>query len=128
MKNNTVIIADDNASFLQQMIGALQDNFEVVGVAENGRQALDLIRRNKPDIVVLDLNMPILGGIEVTRELRKTILSPAVVICSVETDPQIVEMAREVGALGYVFKTHMHRDLVAAARSVARGESFVSPE
>lgn len=128
MKNNTVIIADDNASFLQQMIGALQDNFEVVGVAENGRQALDLIRRDKPDIVVLDLNMPILGGIEVTRELRKTILSPAVVICSVETDPQIVEMAREVGALGYVFKTHMHRDLVAAARSVARGESFVSPE
>ena len=128
MKKNTVIIADDNASFLQQLVGALQDKFEVVGLAENGRLALDLIRHHLPDVAVLDLNMPIRNGIEVTRESRKISPPPAVVICSVEKDPQIVEMARKAGALGYVFKTHVNRDLVAAAQSVARGESFVSSE
>ena len=66
-----------------------------------------------------------LNGIEVTRELAKH--SPAVVICSVETDPDIVEAARQAGALGYVFKIRVHKDLILAMKSALQGKPFVSP-
>ena len=77
--------------------------------------------------MVLDLKMPGLNGIEVTRELSNHARRPAVVIYSVECDPDIIEAAREAGALGYVFKARIRKDLVAAVKSVVRGQSFVSP-
>jgi DNA-binding NarL/FixJ family response regulator len=70
--------------------------------------------------------MPGLNGIEITKELAKDPLSPAVVICSVENDPEIVEAARQAGALGYVFKARVAEDLIAAVKSAADGQSFVS--
>jgi len=79
-----------------------------------------------PNIIVLDLEMPILNGIEVTRELRKLGPNPAVVICSVESDQEMIEAAQQAGALGYVFKMHMDRDLVKAVKAAARGETFTS--
>jgi DNA-binding NarL/FixJ family response regulator len=71
--------------------------------------------------------MPGLTGLEVTRELAKSPSRPAVVICSVENDPEIVEAARQAGALGYVFKARVAEDLIVAVKSVASGRSFVSP-
>jgi DNA-binding NarL/FixJ family response regulator len=76
---------------------------------------------------VLDLEMPGINGIEVAKELIKSPSSPAVVICSVENDPEVVEAARQAGALGYVFKARVAEDLIVAVKSVARGQSFVSP-
>jgi DNA-binding NarL/FixJ family response regulator len=67
-----------------------------------------------------------LNGLETTKELRKMPSPPAVVICSVETDPEIVEAARNAGAIGYVFKKNMVRDLVEAVKAAARGEPFAS--
>jgi len=118
-------VADDNPAFLRELISLLTAEFEVVATAADGKSALDLIRRYKPDLVVLDLAMPILNGIELTRELAKH--SPSVVICSVETDPEIVEAARQVGALGYVFKVRVKRDLILAVKSAVQGRPFVSP-
>ena len=120
-----IIVADDNPAFLRELISLLTAEFEVVATAADGKSALDLIRRYKPDLVVLDLAMPILNGIELTRELAKH--SPSVVICSVETDPEIVEAARQVGALGYVFKVRVKRDLILAVKSAVQGRPFVSP-
>jgi DNA-binding NarL/FixJ family response regulator len=120
-----IIVADDNPAFLRELISLLTAQFEVVATAADGKSALDLIRRYKPDLVVLDLAMPILNGIELTRELAKH--SPSVVICSVETDPEIVEAARQVGALGYVFKVRVKRDLILAVKSAVQGRPFVSP-
>jgi DNA-binding NarL/FixJ family response regulator len=77
--------------------------------------------------VVLDLEMPEFNGIDVMRELTKHPSRPAVVICSIENDPEIVEAARQAGALGYVFKARVAKDLTAAVKSVASGQSFVSP-
>ena len=71
--------------------------------------------------------MPGFNGIEVVKELTKYPSSPAVVICSIEEDPEIVEAARQAGALGYVFKACIAKDLIAAVKSVASGQSFVSP-
>ena len=104
----------------------LTAEFDVVATAKNGQLAVECVRCYGPDVVVLDLEMPILNGIEVTRELRKLGPNPAVVICSVESDREIVEAAQLVGALGYVFKRRMTGDLVIAVRCAASGEPFVS--
>jgi DNA-binding NarL/FixJ family response regulator len=121
-----IVVADDNAEVLRQLVSLLGAEFDVVATAKNGQLALECVRHYQPDIVVLDLDMPILNGIRVTRELRKLGPTPAVVICSVESDPEIVEAAQQAGALGYVFKMRMTRDLILAVKSAAAGEPFVS--
>ncbi len=122
-----IAVADDNAEFLSKFISVLETEFDVVATATDGKSALEKILICSPDVVVLDLGMPMLDGIEVTRELSKHDPRPAVVICSVESNPDVIEAAREAGALGYVFKARIGKDLIAAVKSVARGQSFVSP-
>jgi DNA-binding NarL/FixJ family response regulator len=122
-----IIVADDTPAFLRELTSLLEAEFDVVATAADGKSALDLIRRYKPDLVVLDLGMPVLNGIEVTRELAKHPPSPPVVLCSVETDPEIVEAARQAGALAYVFKLRVQKDLILAVKSALQGKSFVSP-
>jgi DNA-binding NarL/FixJ family response regulator len=121
-----LVVADDMASMLRHLVSLLETEFEVVATAENGELALECIRRYAPEIVVLDIGMPVLNGIKVTQEARKLAPAPAVVICSVESDPQIIEAAKRAGALGYVLKTHMDRDLMTAVRAATHGKSFVS--
>ena len=122
-----VVVADDNSAVLRRFVSLLENEFDVVATAQNGQSALESIRSHRPDVAVLDLEMPILNGIEVARELRNLTPTPAVVICSVEDDQEVVQAAQEAGALGYVFKMRMALDLIAAVKSVARGRSFVSP-
>jgi len=121
-----VVIADDNPAVLRQLVLLLAVEFDVVATAGNGLVALKHIRQRNPDVVVLDLKMPILDGAEVARRIKDSSSAPAVVICSVETDSEIVAAAQQAGALGYVFKTSMTRDLVAAVKAAARGEAFIS--
>ena len=120
-----IVVADDNESFLRELTSLLQTEFDVVATAVDGRSALERICSCRPD-VVLDLDMPAPNGIEVTKEFKKDHLGPAVVICSVEDDPEIIEAALQAGALGYVIKLRFAKDLIAAVKSVVRGESFVS--
>jgi DNA-binding NarL/FixJ family response regulator len=122
-----VVVVDDSANFLDKFISVLGVEFDVVATAMNGKSGLESIRSCRPDVVVLDLEMPVLNGIEVTKELTKDPPCPAVVICSVESDPEVIKAARQAGALGYVFKARIAKDLVAAVKSVAGGQSFVSP-
>ena len=126
MRRLRILIADDNPAFLQQMVTLLGAKFDVVATAEDGRIALAKTLQHRPDLVVLDLEMPFLNGIEITRELRKLTQAPAIVICSVENDEEILEAARQAGVLGYVFKLRMAQDLVVAVKSAARGVPFVS--
>jgi two-component system response regulator DegU len=121
-----VVVADDHPGFLDKLTLALELEFDVVATAVDGKSALECVRRCQPDVVVLDLEMPGLNGLDVTKELAKHPSSPAVVICSVEADPEIIEAARHAGALGYVFKKRIAKELVVAVKSVARGQSFVS--
>ena len=121
-----VVVADDNGSFLRELTSLLQTEFDVVGTAADGKSALECIRSCRPDVAVLDLEMPRPNGIEVTKELKKDHLGLAVVICSVEDDPEIIEAALQAGALGYVIKLRFAKDLIAAVKSTVRGESFVS--
>ena len=121
-----ILVADDNARFLRKTASILETEFDVVATAADGQAALEGARNCGPDVVVLDLEMPLLNGIAVTRELQRSGSCSKVIICSVETDAEIVEAALLAGAMGYVFKARIETDLVQAVRSVARGESFVS--
>lgn len=121
-----ILIADDNAQFMRKMASVLEQEFDIVATVADGKAAVESARSCKPDVLVLDLEMPELNGIDVTRNLTNRYTGPRAIICSVETDPEIVEAALEAGALGYVFKSRIETDLVLAVKSVARGECFVS--
>jgi len=121
-----VVVADDNAAVLTEIASLLESEFEVVARAQDGKSALECIQRFQPDVVVLDLGMPVLNGIELSRKISKMSPRPAIVICSVESDPEIVEAAHRAGALGYVFKPSMNRDLIDAVKAAANGEFFRS--
>ena len=121
-----VVVADDSPPFLQKLISLLAVEFDVVATAADGKMALNLIRRYEPDLVVLDMQMPGLNGIEITRELAKNPSSPPLVICSAETDSEIVEAAREAGAVAYVFKARIETDLILAAKSAVQDSPFAA--
>jgi CheY-like chemotaxis protein len=122
----TVVVADDNPALLYQMVALMKPEFDVVATAENGLLALEVVRQYRPDVVVLDLWMPILNGLEIARQLTQSASTARIVICSVETDPEIIQSTKQAGALGYVFKLSMTRDLVAAVKAAIRGEAFES--
>jgi DNA-binding NarL/FixJ family response regulator len=121
-----IVVVDNSPSFLEKLVSILEIEFDVVKTALDGKSCLEVIHSCQPDVVVLDLEMPGFNGIEVTRELMKYDPKPAIVICSVEHDLEIIQAARKAGALGYVFKPRAARDLNSAVESVARGQSFVS--
>ena len=123
-----IVVADDSPSFLEKLVSILEIEFDVVQTASDGKSSLEIIVNCQPDVVVIDLEMPGLNGIEITRELMKYNPRPAIVICSVEHDVEVVEAALNAGALGYVFKARAARDLIPAVNSVARGQSFVSKD
>ena len=124
-----IVVVDDKPAFLQRLTSLLADEFEVVATAADGKSALEVIRRCHPDLIVLDLGIPELNGIEVTREIMKSPGSkPLVVICSVEINPEIVQAAREAGAIAYVFKMRADKDLTLAVKSALLGKPFVSPD
>jgi DNA-binding NarL/FixJ family response regulator len=123
-----IIAADDNHKMLAQIVLLLRTEFDVVATATDGIAALECIQQYKPDVAVLDVVMPRINGIELTRTLCQNGHSTHVIICSVENDEETIEAARGAGALGYVFKPRMARDLIAAVKSVAAGRPFTSAE
>ena len=122
-----VIVADDNSRMLEKIVSLLRTEFDVI-TATDGDSARESIHRNKPDVAVLDVVMPHINGIELAKELCMNGHSTQVVICSVENDQETIEAARGAGALGYVFKPRMARDLVSAVKSAAAGHPFTASE
>ena len=123
-----IVAADDSPMFLEKLVSILELEFDVVKTAKDGKSSLEVILECQPDVAVLDLEMPGLNALEITNELVKRNPSPAIVICSVEHDPDVVAASLRAGVLGYVFKACAARDLNAAVKSAARGQSFVSKD
>ena len=124
-----IVIADDHHLVREGIRQVLQtgDEFEVVGQASNGAEALRLVDALAPDVLVLDVSMPDQSGIEVTAVLRDRGSSVRVLILSVHDHPQYVIEAVRAGARGYLRKDTEPAELRRAIRSVASGESFFSP-
>src|SRR5215470_4155360 len=122
-----VVLADDKKEVLQTVTLILGGRFSIVGTAENGRDAVNLVIILFPDVVVLDISMPIMNGIQAARRLKELNSPARVVFLTVQADPDFVEAALSVGALGYVLKESLATDLAPAIWEVMQGNIFTSP-
>ena len=124
-----VLLADDHAVLRSglRLLLMSQNEFEVVGEASSGVETLALAEQIQPDLILLDLSMPGLGGIEVLPRLRKIVSSARILILTMHDDPQYLRQALKNGANGYVLKKAADTELISAIRSVMRGEIYVHP-
>ncbi|PNU19048.1 DNA-binding response regulator [Geothermobacter hydrogeniphilus] len=124
-----LIVADDHVIFRQGLVSLLtaEEGFDILGVADNGRDALDLIRAKRPDIAILDISMPGQGAIEISEIVANTTLPTKVIALTMHRDALIVNGAVAAGVAGYVLKDNAFADLIYAIRAVTAGGTFISP-
>jgi DNA-binding NarL/FixJ family response regulator len=125
----TVLLVDDH-TFLRKELRKILDaesDIQVVGEAANGKQAVEMAMKLRPAVVVMDIVMPKLNGLDATRQLRQVVPAVKVLICSVHSDKAYVERAMAEGAAGYINKLTSAKTLAAAIRAVQKGNTFISP-
>lgn len=124
-----ILLADDHALVRQgfRMILAAQPDMQIVGEAGNGREAVELAEKLQPDVVVMDVTMPELNGIEATRRLTTVAPRARVLALSMHKDSVYVREILRAGARGYLLKDSVDADLLVAVRGVAKGEGYLSP-
>jgi len=129
MSKVRILLADDH-TILREGIKVLlnrENDMEIVAEAEDGAQALEKVRAVKPDVVVMDISMPKIGGLEVTREITETFPDVKVVILTMHDNEEYLVQALKSGAKGYVLKEAAATDLAEAIRAVVRGDAYLYP-
>lgn len=128
-KKTRILLADDHAVVRQgfRLLLNTQDDMEVVGEAGNGRDAVRLAAELEPDVVVMDVAMPELNGIEATRRINSDLPRTRVLALSMHKDSVYVREILRAGARGYLLKDAIDRDLISAVRAIAKGEGYISP-
>lgn len=124
-----ILIADDH-SIVREGLKSLidkQKSMQVIGEAEDGQMAIDLTRELSPDIVIMDVSMPNLNGIEATREILRNKPDTKIIILSMYTDKHIVKESLEAGAKGYILKSNLLEELLKAIKTVKANELYLSP-
>ena len=129
MSTIRLVIADDHRLFRQglRQICETVGGFEVVGEAENGRDAVDLVYELEPDVILMDINMPVLDGVQATTLITESDLATRVVILTMYQQDHYVFEAVKAGARGYLLKDADGEELVAAVRAVHGGEALIDP-
>lgn len=129
MSSIRIVLADDHTILRRglRLVLEREPDFAVVGEANNGREAVDLVIRDNPDAVVLDIGMPLLNGIEAARRIHEERLKTAIVILSMHSDEGYILKALRAGARGYLLKDSAETDLIQAIRAVCAGKAFFSP-
>ena len=127
--NIKVLIADDHALMRQglKQILELEDDIQVVGLAINGEEALKLAQQLKPDVILLDINMPQMNGIQALRRLKDMGTDSKVIILTIHDDKEYLFETINIGAAGYVLKDAESSSLVKAIRNVYNGDSYIHP-
>ncbi len=129
MEKIKVLLADDH-TILRDGIRALLEeelDMEVVAEAEDGRTAVDLARKYQPDVILMDIAMPLLNGLEATRQIRQEAPDTKVLVLTMYEDEEYIRQFLAAGALGYVLKYAAASELLGAIRAVHRGEAVLSP-
>ncbi len=126
----SVLLVDDHAMFRAGIKALLEQEgrVDVVGEASSGDEAVDLVRKLKPDVVVMDLSMPGSNGLEATRRIAALELNTSVLVLTVHAEEEYLVPVVEAGASGYLTKTSADTDLLEAIRVVARGQVFLPPK
>lgn len=125
----TILLVDDHPLFRKglRLILEEQEDFRIVGEAEDGREAIDRVRALSPDVVVMDVTMPDFNGIDATRQIVSEAFSAKVVALSIHEETRFIEEMLKAGAAGYILKDSIPQDLVKGLRAVVKGDVYLSP-
>jgi len=121
-----VLLADDHPHFSEMVESLLFPGFEIIGKVADGRALIEAALRLKPDLILTDISMPILNGIDAAEELRKMGCTTKVIFLTVHSDAEFVRSCLAAGAFGYIVKPRVALDLLPAIRRVLAGHVFVS--
>lgn len=127
MKKARVLLGDDHALILRGIGGLLEKEYDLVGSVDNGQSALESALHLKPDVVVLDISMPLLNGIDATREITKALPKAKVILLTMHTNAAYLRQGLHAGASGYVLKSGAAEEILEAIRTVRTGNIYVSP-
>ncbi|MEP7364338.1 MAG: response regulator transcription factor [Acidobacteriota bacterium] len=128
MKKPRVLLADDHKIVLEGLRGLLSDEFDLVGEAANGQQLIERARELTPDVIVADVSMPLLNGIDALRKMREEGGTAKVVFLTMHPDVVYATRALDAGASGYVLKHSASDELVEAIKTALRGGTYLSPQ
>lgn len=121
-----ILLADDHPFLIQGLRSILEPHYEIVGTAADGGALLDLARKLHPDVVITDMSMPIMNGIEVTRRLREEGSKIKIIFLTMHSDIELVTEAFRAGASGYVLKSCAVEELATAIRTVSEGKLYLT--
>jgi DNA-binding NarL/FixJ family response regulator len=127
MKKIRILLADDHVLVADALKGLLEPAYEVVGVVADGRTLLDAAQKLKPDLIVVDVGMPQLNGLDATRQIKRLIPSVKVMVVTMNEDSTLVAEAFRAGASGYILKHSAAQELLQAIQEVVKGASYLSP-
>jgi len=130
VKKLRILIADDHALLRRGARGVLNSHhgWKVVGEAATGKEAVEKTKKLKPDVAIVDISMPDLDGVEVTRQIRKEAPSAKVLVLTMHESDQMVQRAFEAGAQGYVLKSGLTECLAKAVQAISEGKRFLTPQ
>ena len=121
-----VVLADDHQAMLARVRRVLPEAYEVVGVAANGSQAVEAVLTLNPDVLVIDISMPLLDGLQAARQMQKANCRTKIIFLTIHEDHDFLAAAFTAGALGYVTKARLSTDLVPAILEAMQGRAFIS--
>jgi DNA-binding NarL/FixJ family response regulator len=127
MSKTTVLLADDHRIVLEGLRGILEDKFDIVGAVEDGRELLEQTQKLRPDVIVVDIGMPLLNGIDAVTQIKKAGLGTKVVFLTMHQDAMYAKEAFEAGALGFVLKHSAPSELKTAIEEALKGNTYISP-
>ena len=129
MEKIRILLADDHTILRSGIRSLLEDEpgLSVIGEAEDGRVAVSMACKLKPDVVIMDIAMPLLNGLEATRQIKMQCPDVKVLILSMHDNEEYIRQVLEAGAMGYILKDAAARELISAIKSVYRGEAVLSP-
>jgi DNA-binding NarL/FixJ family response regulator len=121
-----VLLADDHVAMLAELRTLLEKDFEIVAAVSDGQQAVDAVHRFDPDVVILDISMPALDGLQTAGELNKAACRAKIIFLTIHEQREYIVAAFSAGASGYVTKRHLATDLIPAIHEVLQGRTFTS--
>jgi DNA-binding NarL/FixJ family response regulator len=127
MSRTSILLADDHVMLLDVLVRLLEQDFDVLGTARNGRSLINMARKKRPDVIVMDIAMPSLNGIDATRILRKEGCSANILFLTMHADLSLAEEAFRAGASGFLLKVCDAEEFVKAIQTVAKGETYITP-
>lgn len=127
MKKPTIILADDHTLVLEGFGRLLETHCELLAAVGDGQALLKAVAEHRPDIVILDISMPVMNGIEAARALHAQFPSTKLVFVTMHADPAYIRAAFQAGASGYILKQSLGEELTQALRTVLRGQTYVTP-